>query len=72
MGIRLSLATLLLVAVPTLPAVGERADFAVQERLAPNALPAASRTPVVIVTAIDVALGKGAPGTNCAERVAGL
>jgi hypothetical protein len=43
MGTRLSLATLLLVAVPTLPAIGERADFAVQERLAPNALPAASR-----------------------------
>src|SRR5688572_28583494 len=43
MGTRLSLATLLLVAIPSLPAVGERADFIVQERLAPGALPAASR-----------------------------
>ena len=43
MGTRLSLAAVLLVAIPSLPAIGERADFKVQERLAPNALPAASR-----------------------------
>ena len=43
MGTRLSLATLLLVAVPTLPALGERADFEVQERLAPGSLPSNSR-----------------------------
>jgi hypothetical protein len=44
MGLRrLLFATLALVIVPSLPAIGERADFMVQERLALNALPAASR-----------------------------
>ena len=44
MGLRrLSLAVLALVIVMSLPAIGERADFMVQERLAANALPAASR-----------------------------
>jgi hypothetical protein len=44
MGLRRQfLAVVLLMTIPGLPAISERADFMVQERLAPNALPAATR-----------------------------